>query len=61
MPWKCTHYSQQDIYGPPPISSQPCSFLPPPINCHPASAYNRLDPIGNLRYRPQDYPVSSHI
>lgn len=65
MPWKCTHYPQQELYVSQITGPQTCSFLPSALNCHPppssVAAYNRLDTITNFRYRPQDYPVSSQI
>ncbi|KAK5649321.1 hypothetical protein RI129_000350 [Pyrocoelia pectoralis] len=69
LPWKCSHYSQQDLYSGPNslsgLNTQSCGFLPTSLsycasNIAPNTVYNHLD-MSSLRYRSEFPPPHAHM
>lgn len=69
LPWKCSHYPQQELYSSSAaisshLSAQGCGFLPPSIsycasNITPSSVCSHID-MASLRYRAQEFSVAAH-
>lgn len=66
LPWKCSHYPQQELYSTAAtisshLSAQGCGFLPPSISyctssITPSTVCSHID-MASLRYRTQEFAV----